>query len=350
MADMIKYGKTTDFKSCVRGIKHKVRFSGLDEQGEPIYNNDPLPVLTFKGTVKLHGTNASISWQDGQLHCQSRSKVVTEGHYGFPEMINQEIYAVNKMVDAVRMNSDIQHGEKLTIYGEWAGPGIQKGVAVSRLGQKIWFPFAAKITDLEGNGRWVRNACNHLHCDSGRVKSIYDFEIFVINIDLNNPAESQNKLIEIADAVEARCPVAATLIPDDPSEDDKFEFLGEGVVWECFYLDDRYTFKVKGKEHAVTKIKTLKPVDMDLLGRCNDFVDYCVTENRVKQAMFEVKPKNAEMGLTKSDTGAILKWMASDIIEEEVFEMKEQGLEWANVAGIANARARQIFFMELDKV
>jgi len=344
MSKHISYGKTTDFKSCIRNIQHAARFESVDENGEAIYNTNPLPTLTFIGTTKLHGTNAAVTWQEGNLACQSRNNIVETGHFGFPEMIQQEIYAVTKMVDYLRVNTDIKDGEKLTVYGEWAGPGVQTDVGISCIPRKTWFPFAAKITDVEGDGRWIKNFHSIFVCDSDRIKQISLFGDAQIEIDFNNPKAAQNQIIEMALAVEANCPVASRIIGGEETQ------LGEGMVWETFYKGERFTFKCKGPKHSVTKIKTSKPIDMDKLGRINDFVDYCVTENRVKQAMFEAIPKNLEMGLTKADTGSIIQWMESDILSEETFEMKERELEWKEVANTANAKARQLFFTELDKV
>ena len=115
----IKYPKTPQFSSLVQNIKHVARFVGVDEvTNEPVYDNlRLLPIISFKGTVKLHGTNAGISGnrKDG-IWYQKRSGATNNGHYGFCSTMNSlsletwflQILDVNNIKD-----------ETLTIYGEW---------------------------------------------------------------------------------------------------------------------------------------------------------------------------------------------------------------------------------------
>ena len=49
------------FRTVIANINRQYNFVGLDENGEAIYDQTlPKPVLTFNGTVKLHGTNAGV--------------------------------------------------------------------------------------------------------------------------------------------------------------------------------------------------------------------------------------------------------------------------------------------------
>lgn len=58
-----KYHKIRQFRDIIRDINHKAHFVGLDENNNPIYDTSlKKPVLKFKGTVKLHGTNAMITY------------------------------------------------------------------------------------------------------------------------------------------------------------------------------------------------------------------------------------------------------------------------------------------------
>lgn len=61
MKKHISYPKIQQFRNIVANINREISFTGLDEEGNAVY--DPSikkPTLTFKGTVKLHGTNASV--------------------------------------------------------------------------------------------------------------------------------------------------------------------------------------------------------------------------------------------------------------------------------------------------
>jgi hypothetical protein len=103
--------------------------------------------------------------------------------------------------------------KKIAIFGEWCGTGIQKGVAIAQL-PKMFVIFAVKAIDAEGNGTWLDisedEQCLFCCGDDGNdlsIQSIYDFPTYEVDIDFNYPELSQNKMIEITEAVEAECPV-----------------------------------------------------------------------------------------------------------------------------------------------
>lgn len=199
----MKYGKTKQFGDTIRDMKHALRYKGVNEDGEPIYSNDGLPILTFNGTVKLHGTNAGITWNAEEgLRYMSRNNFVTNGHFDFPEIMSQESEAVEDLIVEIVNNSDYQLGETISIYGEWVGPGVQKGVAVSQLPKKTWFVFAVKITDEDGDGRWFDGLYDLDISSSDRIVNINSFQTFSLDIDLENPTLSQNTLVELTNLVE----------------------------------------------------------------------------------------------------------------------------------------------------
>lgn len=87
---MIKYPKTRQFRNIVSSINRVVNYVGKDDKGEPIYDPSiPKPTLTFKGTVKLHGQNAGVSYNtESGIYTQSRNHSfdITEqpdSHNGF---------------------------------------------------------------------------------------------------------------------------------------------------------------------------------------------------------------------------------------------------------------------------
>jgi hypothetical protein len=61
MKKLIKMPSIEQFRNIVTNINRKYNFVDLDEKGEAIYDHSlPKPIINFKGTIKLHGTNASI--------------------------------------------------------------------------------------------------------------------------------------------------------------------------------------------------------------------------------------------------------------------------------------------------
>lgn len=76
---MIKFPSIEQYRNVVRAVHDHTRYVGKDEDGNPVFDgNIPLPTLLFRGTVKLHGTNASVV-RDTQMHAwtQSRENVIT---------------------------------------------------------------------------------------------------------------------------------------------------------------------------------------------------------------------------------------------------------------------------------
>jgi len=75
----IKFPSIEQFRTVVSNVNRHFNFVGLDENGDAIYDPTlPKPVITFKGTVKLHGTNAGVSFNNiGGLWAQSRENIIT---------------------------------------------------------------------------------------------------------------------------------------------------------------------------------------------------------------------------------------------------------------------------------
>ena len=79
MKTHISYPKIAQFRNVISDIKRQVSYVGIGLDGEPMYDKAaPLPIITFTGTVKLYGTNASVCYNevDG-FWAQSRSNIIT---------------------------------------------------------------------------------------------------------------------------------------------------------------------------------------------------------------------------------------------------------------------------------
>ena len=81
MGKFYVYPDTKQMRDMNRSIKETEQFTGCDENGKPQYDNTiPLPIATFIGTVKVHGTNAGIGYdpETKTLWAQSRNHVLSE--------------------------------------------------------------------------------------------------------------------------------------------------------------------------------------------------------------------------------------------------------------------------------
>lgn len=348
MKKMIKFPSIEQFRSVVTSINRQYNFTGLDNNGEAVYDLSlSKPVLTFKGTVKLHGTNAAVSFNAlSGMWAQSRENIITpEGdNAGFALFAHSHKVQFMRLLHDVSVNGDIDmHKNTITIYGEWCGSGIQKGVGISRI-QKSFFIFGVKITphvkseeELKENpAYWVDYT--YLRNTEFKIYNIDDFQTWSIDIDFNMPQSVQNQLQELTHRVENECPVAKTFGLSD---------VGEGIVWSCEFGGVLHRFKVKGEKHSPSKVKTLAAVDCDKLNSIVDFIDHVVTENRFNQALENIFP-DSELDIKM--LGNLIKWVINDIIKEESDTMVANGLEPKAVNKFVSQRVKEMFLICYNKI
>lgn len=296
------------------------------------YNGVPyteLPTLNFTGTVKVHGTNAGIRIENAEattVQAQGRDREVTFEHdnAGFatyclslPPSIIQSIYqAYNPNGKGV-----------LTVFGEWAGEGVQNGVGVSSL-PKHFIIFAAHLDD-----RYIE-VNREFSLPEYRIYNIYEVPTYSVDINFAVPGDIEDQLTALTLAVEAECPWAK-----------KFGVsgIGEGIVWHLTTnpTDSGFVFKTKGPKHSVRKNSNNKvaTVDTEKVNSIKDCVDIILTENRMKQMLndhnIEIIPQNF---------GEFLKKVSLDCIKEESDVLVDNGLIWKDVASTVSYRCREWYF------
>jgi len=284
---MIKFPSIEQFRSTCKHVNDRAK-----------YHNELPPTLAFRGTVKLHGTNAAVVLHgDGSYQVQSRNNIVDKGHYGFVEFIKDHILSIQ-----ISVSVPVDTMSPITIYGEWCGEGIQKGVALSQL-SKMFVVFAISYGEGEIVVRQDHTKLDEV-IDFNYLKhlGIYDinsFETYEMEIDFSNPALHTNDLVTITNEVEAECPVGKHFNKNG---------IGEGVVWKCTtegYESSDFWFKVKGEKHSVSKVKKLVEVDVVKLKSVAEFIDRVVTDNRLCQGIDYLV--EMDMNITQEETGTFLK-------------------------------------------
>ena len=343
MIKHVAYPKIGQFRQIVSTINRMINFVGVDENGDAIYDaSKKKPVLTARGSVKLHGTNAGVSYNETSgLWNQSRENIINidNDNFGFSFFVDsrKEIFLslVQDVIARFNIDTNIY---TISIYGEGAGKGIQKGVAISEL-DKAFYIFGVKISKLGDdsfNSYWLDSS--NIRANDHRIFNINDFETYEVEIDFNMPELIQNKLIEITDAVEKECPVAKHF---------GVSGVGEGVVWSIEYKDIVYRFKVKGDKHSSSKVKKTASVDTEKLNSINEFVDYAMTENRFEQALQKVF---GEGELDVKRIGDLMRWLVNDITTEEMDTLIDNNLEPKDVNKYVTNRARNMFFTIYNKM
>ena len=345
MKRFIRFPKIGQFRNVIQDIRLRLMYVGKDENDNPIYDTDKvLPKISFKGTVKVHGTNAGIGFHEDEIWFQKRTGIVTpeKDNAGFATFFSgsNKIEALKILRDQIRETLSIPKDHILVVFGEFAGERIQRGVAVSQL-PKSFYLFGIK--SVEGAGEDVKVTWHPIKGFSNpeiRIFNIEDYETFEVELDLDYPKILQNKLVEITNAVEKECPVAKT---------HGVSGIGEGVVYTAFVEGNRHTFKVKGEKHSVTKNKTLAPVDVEKIRNIEEFVEYAVTQNRLEQGIEQVFTSEGATP-TIRQTGDFIRWVSRDIASEEIDTLSKNNLTMRDVGSTLSRKAKDWFFKHLDEI
>lgn len=334
----ISYPKIKQYKDAIREVEHSHRYAGLDDDGEVIYDySSPLPTLDFKGTVKLHGTNAGVCYnvESGRWY-QSRKHVITpeNDNAGFASFAESKLMEFTRIIGRVYVDNDLNPEiYTVSIFGEWAGGNIQGSVGLTQLSKKFYI-FGVKISNLndpEFKSYWVDSTKYSM--PEQDIYNVDSFETFDISIDFNSPKNSQNKLGEITQGVEDLCPVTKSFGFN--------EGVGEGVVWRTEFKGEVINFKIKGEKHSISKVKTLAPVDSVKLESVTHFANITVTDNRIKQGLEIIFPNG---NYDRSGTGKFIKWVVSDILSEEQITLEDNNLTPKDVGKALSLKARIEFF------
>lgn len=360
------FHSTGQFRNVVKNIQQQAKFNGFDSDGNVILNELAIaPTIEYIGTVKLHGTNASIIVHEDNTisyhsknnligyHIPSGEFILLSDNAEFAQSMSRRFDSVLEVVENARRIVKEHYGAHLypiKISGEWAGSGVQKSVGISFLPKKSFFIFGIKAGETDQNAKqgWLPVEVTSLltnedsHVDG--IYSITDFPVSRVKIDFQNPSYSQNTLVEATKSVEECCPVSKQLCLVD--ENNTPQLLGEGLVWtpvspeHCW--DSGNFFKTKGEKHSVSKVKSVASVDVEKLNSIQEFVEYAATENRLQQGLSEV-------GKDQKLIGAFLSWVSKDINKEEGDVLESNNLTMKDVGKYLSTKARTWYITELNK-
>ena len=331
---MTPFPSIEQFRTVIRNVKNHVSFMGCDENGEPIYNpTAKLPTLDYVGTVKLHGTNAAMVYDNGKISYQSRSNVLGDGmdNAGFKAAMCQNTEWFEYFCDDY---INVNGNAKIVVFGEWCGGNIQAGVAINAL-PKMFVIFDIQIIHTFGTSRFPIGLLKSYIKDVDNVFVITEFPTYKITIDFENPHLTQNEMIKMTEAVEAECPVGLAFGKSG---------IGEGIVWrpvDPAYASSKFWFKVKGEKHSSSKVKTLAAVDVEVIEAMNEFIEYAVTENRLNQGLENIPAFDIK------NLGEFIRWVYNDIIKEESDVLRASGIDEKKLGGAVAKKARNWFMEKL---
>lgn len=345
---MIKFPSIEQFRNVIRHVKTHAQYAGRDENGDAIIDQSrPIPTLKFRGTVKLHGTNAGIVYDvdTDTFTYQSRERVLelTSDNAGFMlNMMRHENVWRDVAWQAMReIFVPEQKITKVAIFGEWCGSGIQKGVALTEL-PKMFVVFAVKVVFEDESTKWLPIGEIDLHLPEDKLFNIDTFPTYEIDVDFNHPELAQNKMIEITEEVEKECPVGKYF---------GVSGIGEGVVWTCVsdgWNDSGTWFKVKGEKHSVSKVRTLAAVDVEAVANLKAFVDSVVTEARLEQGLDNLVHEQLKP-FEMTSMGDFLRWVYNDVLKEETDTIVANGIDPKKLGGAIANVARPWFVKKFNE-
>lgn len=305
------------FANVIKTIRHLRTLGG---------DSTPRMTVTYRAKVKLHGTNCAVQRTADGLVAQSRTKVLSpsDDNKGFARWV------------AEQEDGFAQLAPSTTVFGEWCGPGVAHGVAISKLDRKIFAVFALQ----EG-----RDDEATLVVEPERIAEMLPAldDVFVlpwlgesVTIDYTSDLEpTADAINEVVAAVEQR----------DPWVYDTFGVsgVGEGVVlYPAFEpltpaLFELYAFKAKGEQHQTVATKKPAQVSPEVAAGAREFAGLVVTRARLQQGVDEACGGLFEM----QHMGSFIRWVVSDTQKESEIELEAAGLTWKQVAPAVTKRARE---------
>lgn len=307
------------------------------------YGLEQIPSVDYLGMVKLHGSNASVGYKNGELFCQSRKRVlsISNDHMGFAMFVEKR---KDEFLEAFK---SIGFDEAI-VYGEWAGPGVQKGVGISQIDQKSFFAFSLKVKadsntsevdniDGEEEGWYYLDVENPYLKEFSKIPNCYslldDFITFRMKIDFSQWEKEYQAIEELTEEIDKSCPVAAEFNIEGP---------GEGIVWRPIkdYVGTRYWFKSKGQSHkeVIDENKQINKANPNNEKLMQLFINYG-TEARFKKGLDHL----TEMGYDHSmpNFPHFIRWITSDIVKEAHDFIVENEIDVKNLMGIVGKNTVQ---------
>lgn len=330
--------------------------------------------VAYRSKVKLHGSNCAVQIRmDGSVICQSRTSILTpeDDYAGFAKCVKSNEDAWRKTVAVPTLWDDKpDHYLNVIFYGEWIGPGIQKGVAVSEIPKKSFAIFAMRFLDKDG-----LPIEDNLVTEPDRIKmyNVQDIPDTYVLPWYSEPLEIDWAAAD--DQLDAEVALINQWVmnveANDPWVEEVFGIkgTGEGLV---FYPVSKphlghenfvnLTFKAKGEKHRVIKAKEAVQINPDVAAGVEAFADMVLAEARLEQgarAIFgEHKHQESlnclfcttpDITFDLKKVGAFIQWIAADVQKETQDELTASGLTWDQVSKAVTTKARAWYLGKAKK-
>lgn len=307
------------------------------------------PVLTFRATVKVHGTNGGlVKYEDGSIKFQSRERELTpeDDNMGFAAFMSKIGTStldemLFKPLESKLSESGVKVEYPLAIFGEFAGTGVTKKVSVSKL-PVFFMVFSAHHGELvENTKNWVSDdILGTVKLADRRIFNALDFPVLKIDIDFKNPKPALELAEQETAKIDKVCPVGLVLGK---------EGTGEGLVWVCItpgYENNRYWFKTKGDSHKQNKTRSETDTSDESYSAVKALVEEYLTESRLERGIAHLHEKG--ISLTQANTGQFVQFVCSDIVKDSQAALTASNIDEKAVFKTASKPCAQWYFKYMN--
>ncbi len=326
-------------------------------------------VVSYKAKVKLHGTNAAVRIDmNGNVTAQSRTNIITpeNDNAGFARWVKANEEEWKKTATVPTKDNPADHYLNMVFFGEWIGPGIQKGVAVSEIPKKCFAVFAMKMlgkneeeiffeVDPSRIAMYLGKSGIKFACaEEANLPDVYILPWYEKSIDIDwkqSDEELSKTIAPINDWVMA-------IEANDPWVEATFGVKGTGEGLVFYPMSDAHKnnfehftnlcFKAKGEKHK--NIATAKPVQVsaEAAASIDAFVGMVLTEARLEQGATKVSAEGA-LTYDMKNTGKFVNWVSADVEKETQDELAASGLTWKEVQKPIADKARSWYLTQAKK-
>ncbi|URC15179.1 RNA ligase [Paraglaciecola Antarctic GD virus 1] len=348
--EMFKYNSIEQYRHFVKSAIRAQQYTHTDEEGHAQYDKSVvLSKVDIFGTVKIHGTNAAITYDGTKrvLQFQSRNNIIDleSDNCGFVAHMDPHRSTLIHYCKAIM--AKVPDCNSVRIYGEWCGGNIQAGVGVNGL-PKMFVIF--DVYTKHGDD-WVKMdifqpLLRLVPLPEVNIYIIYTFGLYLATVDLANPESATAELARYTNEVELDCPVAK-IIKRDLGITDLPNTVGEGIVWTD--ATKQNCFKVKGDKHSASKVKKLVTVDPQIVECMNEFVEYACTDIRLNQGYKELFGEWKEPP-EMTEIGFFIKWVMTDIAKEESDVLVNSGMTMKQVTSRLLNEIKKFYHSKLGSI
>lgn len=298
--------------------------------------------VRYKCKVKLHGTNAGVQVHtDGTIVAQSRTTILTDGadNAGFAKWVKENEVAWKAVAPGY------------IYFGEWIGPGVQKGVACSEIPKRAFALFAARPLVDYAASDYKDVLVVEPEELAKLVGSVPDTHILPWHEDIQYYIDWSTTAEILQDRVDYINARVMKVEVNDPWVEETFgvKGTGEGLVFYPTSTEHlghtnftNLVFKAKGEKHKNIKSAAPAQVDASSAGNITQFVDMVLTDARLEQGAMAVQADLvvAQLTFDMKLIGKFLAWVVSDVQKETQDELEASGLEWKQVSKPVGDKAR----------